>query len=255
MGRVALVTGASSGLGRGLAEALARDGWGVGLAARRRELLVDVTEGIRKNGGSAWPLHCDVGDRSSVENAVRELEEKLGEVDLLVANAGISEDTSVRAFDASQIERIFRVNFLGMVYAIEAVLPGMLGRGSGHLVGMSSVAGFRGLPLRPAYSASKAAITTFLEGLRIDLRDEGVGVTIVSPGWVRTPMTDSNRHPMPFLVELDDAVEVVMRGVRSRKRHIAFPWPLVTVLRAARLLPSGLYEWLGSRIPRTPRAP
>ncbi len=250
----ALITGASSGIGRGLGEALARRGWAVGLAARREAELVRVAEGVREAGGRARALQCDVGVRKAVVGAVRELEKAFGPVDLLVANAGVSEDTPARTLDAGQIERIFRVNVLGMVYAVEAVLPGMLERGRGHLVGISSVAGFRGLPLRPGYSASKAAMSSFLEGLRVDLRGSGVDVTVVSPGWVRTPMTAKNEHPMPFLVELDDAVERIIRGIEGRRRHVAFPWPLATAVRVLRFLPPALYDWLGSRlVPREPR--
>ncbi len=242
---VAWVTGASSGLGEEIAVALARQGRPVALSARRTEELERVQERIRGEGGLGAVVPCDVGDRSEVARAGAEVEETLGPVELLVANAGISRDTPIQELDAGAVEEVFRVNVMGMVYAVEAVLPGMLRRKNGHLVGISSVAGFRGLPRRPAYSASKAAMTAFLEGVRVDLQGTGVDVTVVSPGWVRTPLTERNRHPMPFLMEVDEAVRIILRGVEGRRRHVAFPWPLVAAVRLLRILPAGIYDRIG----------
>ena len=119
-----------------------------------------------------------------------------------------------------------------------------------HIVGVSSLAGFGGLPKTAGYSASKAAVTKFLESIRLDLRGRGVDVTIVSPGYVRTPMTARNEYPMPYLVELDDAVALIRRAISKRQRALMFPWPLAAPVWVGQILPRRLYDWLGSRVPR-----
>ena len=247
---VCFITGASSGLGKGLALRLAREGFAVGLSARREEALKEVASLIRREGGSAAVLPSDVSMKDQVVEAVRECQEVLGPVDLLLANAGVSINTRVEAFNAAEIERVIRVNLLGAVYATEAVLPGMLKRERGQIVAMSSLAGFGGLPMSAAYSASKAGMTNFFESLRIDLRGSGVDVTVITPGFVRSPMTDHNRHSMPFLVDLDAAVDRITGAILRRKKSLAFPWPLAAVAWSARLLPRPVYDAITGRIDR-----
>jgi len=251
---VCFITGASSGLGRGLAVRLSNDGYKIGLSARREAALAEAAAEIEAAGGTAavFPcvFPCDVGNREAVSAAVRACEEEYGPVDLLLANAGVSINTRVDAFDAGEVERVLRTNLLGAVYATEAVLPGMLARGRGHIVAVSSVAGFGGLPMSAAYSASKAGMTTFFESLRIDLRGSGVDVTVINPGFVKTPLTAHNRHPMPFLMELEPAVERMARAIRGRKKSLSFPWQLAGVVWVARLLPRWAYDWLASRVDR-----
>ncbi len=248
---VALVTGASSGLGRGLSLRLARDGWAVAGAARRRAALETLVTEIEAEGGRALALPLDVTDRDAVHDAVARCARVLGPVDLLVANAGVAGITRPDELDAREVEKIHRVNFLGAVYPVEALLPEMLRRDRGHLVAMSSLAGFNGLPLTAAYSASKAAMTNFFESLRIDLWDRGVDVTVITPGYVRTPMTEERSHGMPFLVELDDAVDRMARAIESRRAHAAFPWPLAALTWCARVFPRPFYDWLASRVDRS----
>lgn len=247
---VALVTGASSGLGRGIALRAAGDGFDVALLARREELLDEVAGEIRALGRRAAVLPCDVSERREVRAAVEGCHGELGAPELVVANAGVSETTRPEELRAEDVERLLRVNFLGAVYLVEAVLPGMLDADRGHLVAVSSLAGVGGLPLTAAYSASKGAMTNFFESLRIDLRSTGVDVTVVTPGYVRTPMTDRNRHPMPFLVELDDAVERIWGAIEDRRRLFAFPRPLSTLVWALQIAPRRFYDWLGSRVER-----
>jgi len=248
--RVCFITGASSGLGMGLAIRLAREGYAVGLAARRETQLEEVAGRIREQGGTTGIFPCDVSQRDQVIGAIRRCEEKLGPVDLLVANAGVSVNTRVEAFDTTEVERVIRVNLLGAVYATGAVLDGMLERGQGQIVAVSSIAGFAGLPMSAAYSASKGGMTNFFESLRIDLRGSGVDVTVIMPGFVKTPMTDHNRHLMPFLMDLEPAVELMARAIRKRKKILAFPWPLAAVVWSARFLPRPAYDWLASRVDR-----
>ena len=247
---VCFITGASTGLGKGLALRLARDGHSVGLAARREGLLEEVAGEIRAAGGAAGVYPCDVADARQVTDAIRKCEAELGPIDLLLANAGVSVNTRVEAFDAAAVERVIRVNLLGAVYATETVLPGMLERGRGQIVAVSSIAGFNGLPMSAAYSASKGAMTNFFESLRIDLRGSGVDVTVITPGFVKTPMTALNRHPMPFLMDLDPAVELMVQAIYRRKKSLAFPWQLASVAWCARFLPRPAYDWLVSRVER-----
>lgn len=253
MPKVAFITGASSGLGHGMARHLARQGFAVAAAARRLDALEDLCREIQAEGGVAVPIELDVADQDQVRRAVARCAESLGSPDLLVANAGISEQTGGRDLSAAAVERVMRVNFLGSVYAVEAVLPSMLERGSGHLVAVGSLAGYGGLPLTAAYSASKGAMYNFFESMRLDLRGTGVDVTVITPGYVRTPLTDRNAHRMPFLLETEDAVDRMVRAILRRDRLLTFPLPLAMATWFAQVLPPAVYDGLASRLRREKR--
>jgi short-subunit dehydrogenase len=247
---VCFITGASSGFGAGFARSFAREGYDVGLAARREDRLDEVAAGIRASGRRAGVYPCDVSVREQVLEAEAHCEEELGPVDVLIANAGISRNTLLEPFDVEWVEHLIRTNLLGAIYAAEGVLPGMMERRSGRIAAISSVAGFQGLPMSAAYSASKAAMTNFFESLRVDLRGSGVCVTVITPGFVKTPLTDHNRHPMPFLMELEPAVEKMTRAILKKKKSLAFPWPLAFTAMAARNLPRPVFDSLISRMRR-----
>lgn len=232
----AVVTGASSGIGRALVAALARQGWRVGAVARRADLLDQLAAEVRAAGGVIETAVADVADRAGLAAAIQGLERALGPTELLIANAGVGGDTGAVRMNVPQVEAIMRVNFLGVVYAIEAVLAGMIERRSGHVVGISSVAAFKGLPGAAAYCASKAAVNAYLEGLRIELRKRGVAVTAVCPGFVRTPMV-ANNPPMPFLMEPDAAAERILRALPRRPKVFAFPRRMKWLMRLARWAP------------------
>jgi short-subunit dehydrogenase len=242
-GQVAVITGASSGIGQALAQVLAAEGARVGLVARRREALEELAAEIGRAGGTAAVAAADVGDRPAVVAAIHELAARLGPVDLLVANAGVGAPTRLEPFSVAEVEKMFRVNTLGVVYAIEAVLPEMLRRGRGHLAAVSSLGAYKGLPGESGYCASKAAVNTFLEGLRIQLRGRGVAVTTVCPGFVRTPMTSVNEFHMPFLLEADEAARRIVRALRRRRKVFDFPWPTALLMRLTRWLP----DWVMAR--------
>lgn len=159
----------------------------VGAAARREEKLATLVDDVESDWSRAVALPCDVGDRDAVHRTVARCREALGPIELLVANAGVSGNTPAAELDAREVEWIYRVDFLGTVYAVEAALPGMLARGRGQIVGVTSLAGVAGLPLTVAYSASKGAMTNFFESLRIDLRERGVDVTVITPGYTVPP--------------------------------------------------------------------
>jgi short-subunit dehydrogenase len=241
--QVAVITGASSGIGWALARALAALGCKVGLVARRQEKLQALAREIAQVGGSAAIAVADVGDRVQLSAAIRGLAEQLGPVDLLIANAGVGMPTKLDPMNVADIEEMFRVNTLGVVYAIEAVLPDMLRRGRGHLAAVSSLAAYKGMPGESAYCASKAAVNYYLEGLRIHLRGKGIAVTILCPGFVRTPMTAMNEFHMPWLVEADEAARRMVRAIRRRRKVYNFPWQTSLLMKLTRWLP----DWVMAR--------
>jgi short-subunit dehydrogenase len=239
---VALITGASSGIGLELARRLAREGTKVGLVARREDRLDGLAGEIRAAGGTALPLPCDVRERTQVHAAVARAARELGFIDLLVANAGVGHVIRAEKFDAALFEDTIRTNLLGPVYAVEATLPSMLSRSTGHIVGISSLAAYRGLPLTHAYCASKSAMNAFLEGLRAEIVERGVRVTTVCPGFVRTAMTAKNAHAMPFLLAPEDAARRILRAVSAGRRVYNFPWPMAALMTLVRVLPNSVLD-------------
>jgi short-subunit dehydrogenase len=238
-----VVTGASSGIGRALVAALAAEGVKVGATARRADLLDELATEVRGKGGTIAVAPADVSDRAGLREAIRKLEDSNGPTDLLIANAGVGLPDGVDPLRVENVERMVHVNFLGVVYAIDAVLPGMLERGRGHLVAVSSLASYKGLPGSAGYSATKAAINTYCEGLRIELRSRGVRVTTVCPGFIDTPMTKANKFPMPFLMPADEAARRILRAVRAGKKVYDFPWPMKRLMKLTYWAP----DWLVAR--------
>jgi short-subunit dehydrogenase len=241
--QVAVVTGASSGIGWALGHELARAGCKVGLIARRREKLAALADTIRQARGVTAFATADVGDRTATVAAIRDIEGQLGAIDLLIANAGIGVPTLLEPLNVPDVEQMFRINVLGVVYAIEGVLPQMLARGRGHLAAVSSLGAYKGLPGESGYCASKAAVNTYMEGLRIQLRGRGIAVTTICPGFVRTPMTDVNNFAMPWLLEADDAARRIVKALRRRRKVYNFPWQTSWLVKMTRWLP----DWVLAR--------
>ena len=238
--QVAVITGASSGIGWALAKELAGQGAKVGLVARRKDKLDLLAEEIRQAGGTAAVAAADVGCREQVLPAVAAVVAQLGPIDLMVANAGIGGPTTLEPMNTQTIERVLQVNVLGVVYSIEAVLGDMLKRGQGHIAAVSSLAAYKGFPGESAYCASKAAVNSYLEGLRLHLRYQNIAVTTICPGFIRTPITDVNPFPMPFLMDADKAARKIARALYRRKKVYNFPWRLWFLVEMTRWLP----DWL-----------
>ena len=241
---VTVITGASSGIGRAISPLLAGDGHKIALLARRTELLTEIADEINGGGGTAVAFECDVSNREEVRQVFTRCVEELGPVDRLIANAGIGESTPARKFDGETVAKVMEINYLGAVYCIEQVLPEMLARRQGHIVGVSSLASYLGMPGSGAYCASKAALSSMLTSLRVELRTKGVDVTTICPGFIRTPMTDRNKFKMPFLMEVDDAAVLMHRAILRRDAEFSFPWRLSAPVRFARFLPASIYDRL-----------
>jgi short-subunit dehydrogenase len=242
-GKVAVVTGAASGMGRALCHELAREGVRLGLLDRNPEGLLSLEKELREKEATCCRAVADVSDRQAVRSAIHALAAELGPIDLLVASAGINGVTLVDDLDVERTEAILRVNLLGVIYSLEAVLPDMLARQSGHIVALSSLAGCRGMPFSAAYSASKAALMTYLESLRPPLRRRGIVVTTVLPGFVRTPLMENAAVQPPMaMMEPEAAARHILRAIRRRSRVYAFPRSTRLLLSVLRWLPPWLYD-------------
>src|SRR6266852_2656580 len=245
--KVVLITGASSGIGRALALELARRGAAVGLLARREDLLQEVVREIEAHGGKASALPADVTDANAVRSAVGALRNEFGPIDLLIASAGVGATTAGGKLEPEGVARVFSVNVMGVVNSVTAVIPQMIERGRGQLAVISSLAAYRGLPKSAAYCASKAAISSLFESLRLDLQPQGIDVTIIHPGFIKTALTAGREAKLPFLLEVDDAANKIIRAIEKRKKSYAFPWQLATLVRAGMVMPIFLYDWISSR--------
>ncbi len=240
-----LITGASSGLGEALALAYAAPGVTLFLSGRDAQRLAGVAEACRGKGARAESRLVDVTDRAAMEAwlAAADADTPL---DLVIANAGISAGSGTRGGEtALQTRAIFAVNLEGVLNTVLPAIEPMRRRRHGQLVVMSSLAGFRGLPTAPAYAASKAAVRVWGEGLRGLLAAEGIGVTVICPGFVESRMTAANRFPMPFLMTAEAAGRRMRRGIEANRARLAFPWPLaVAVWLLAALPPNWTDGWL-----------
>ena len=245
--KTVLITGASSGIGKGLALEIAARGGRLGLLARREDVLEEIVEEIKSRNGRAIAIAADVRDAEAVKAAADRCRAELGPVDVLIANAGIGVTNPASQLDPKQVAQVIDINVLGAVNSVAAVMREMVERGSGQLVAISSLAGYRGLAKSAAYCASKAALSSFFESLRIDLRHTGVTVTIIHPGFIKTPLTAGRAAKMPYLMELDDAVKKIVTAIEKGKKSYAFPWQLATIVRASMIMPIAMYDWIAAR--------
>lgn len=246
--KTVFLTGASSGIGEALAVALAKKGVTLGLVARREELLTDLKTRCEAVGGRAMALPCDVVDAAALSNAANQFREEFGRIDIMIANAGMGgNDEKTRAYDPASVKKLIDINLLGAVNSIHAVIGDMIDRRSGHLVAISSLAGFRGLPKSAAYSASKAGMTAFFESVRLDHAKHGIDVTIIQPGFIKTPLTSGRSNKMPFIMELDDAIPHFMSAIEKKKKFYAFPFPLSWIVKLGRIMPAWLYDQVAGR--------
>ena len=247
------ITGASSGLGEALARHYAAAGHTLGLVARRGERLAQLAASLP---GTHHLYVLDVRDREALHAAARDFLLRTGSVDIVVASAGISAGTLTEELDDfGMFNSIFETNVLATVATFEPFIESMVARQRGTLVGIASVAGVRGLPGAGAYSASKAAVATYCESLRLELLPKGVGVVTIAPGYIRTEMTAHNPYSMPFLMEAHDFATRAAKAIGQQVSYRVIPWQMGWVARIMRVLPDWLYDRLAVNAPRKPRKP
>ncbi|QRK13149.1 SDR family NAD(P)-dependent oxidoreductase [Archangium violaceum] len=239
--RTALVTGASSGLGRGLALWFARRGVKVYAAARRRENLEALANEARAAGAHIEPVELDVADADATLARIRELDAACGGLELIIANAGFGQESSGKRINWDTVKKTIDVNVTGAAATLCAVLPQMVERKRGHIVGIASLAAWRGLKRQAAYSASKAFLSTFMESLRVDLKATGVRVTCIYPGFVKSEMTAQNKA-MPFLLETEEAVEMMGKAILRGEAEYAFPWQTASLMGVMKVMPNALFD-------------
>jgi short-subunit dehydrogenase len=237
------ITGGTSGIGLELAKKYLAQGWKVGVCGR------DGSKFKNNFNADLQNLHfyeVDVADRDKLREAILSFSKPIG-LNLLIASAGISYPNKTKVPDFERTFRMVHVNLLGVMYAFETAMEIMIPQGSGHLVAISSLAGYNGFPGISGYSATKSAVIKFCESLNLDLLHLGIDVTCVNPGFVDTPLTKMNHHPMPFLVKADKASNIILKGIAKKKKVIAFPFIFTTVIKLLSIMPRFLYR----RIMRT----
>lgn len=243
--RVIWLTGASTGIGAACAREFVRRGAKVALSARSAGKLEALAEELGRERALAVPL--DVTDLAANRAAAATVERHFGSLDTAFLNAGTWEPMDVERFDGARCAEILATNLIGLAYGIDAALPALRKSRSGHLVGMSSSVAYRGLPRGEAYCASKAGARAFLQGLRCQLLAHNLPVSIVMPGFVKSPLTERNDFPMPFLLETPDAAARIADGIAARRYEIAFPFGFIAMMRFASWLPDGIYTRLMAR--------
>ncbi|MGC4088750.1 MAG: SDR family NAD(P)-dependent oxidoreductase [Polyangiaceae bacterium] len=243
------ITGASSGIGEALARSYGEAGAQLGLLARRGDLLERLATELRQRGAEAFVYSADVTHTGAVRAAVDDFAAKAGGIDRVIANAGIGIRDSLSEGDAEPVAELININVVGVTNTIVPCLPIMLKQGQGTLVAVSSVAGHRALPGRAAYSASKAAVITFMDAVRMQLVGTGVHAMTLCPGFVRTPLTASLSHKLPFVLDVDDAARLMFDAIEARKKTYTLPWQMNLLRHVMVNAP----EWLIRRLAPPPR--
>ena len=246
-----VISGASSGIGLALARRYLEGGATVAAFARRGDLLQTLAAEFPDK------VHCyplDVRDAAAIQNAAQDFISRVGIPDIVIANAGVSRGTLTEyAEDIDSFQQVMDINVLGIVKTFQPFLAAMRESKKGTLVGIASVAGFRGLPGASAYSASKAAAIFYMESLRVELCGSGVKVATICPGYIKTPMTDINPYPMPFILDANDAAKRMVRSIERGCSFTVIPWQMGLVGRVLKLLPNWLYDLIFKRAPYKPR--
>ncbi len=246
-----VITGASGGIGSALARHYLERGASVAAIARRDELLQNLAA---EYPNRVFPYALDVRDASALRAAAQDFMARAGTPDIVIANAGVSRGTlTEHAEDLDVFQQVMDINVLGMAKTFQPFIQAMRAAQQGKLVGIASVAGFRGLPGSEAYSASKAAAISYLESLRVELRGSGIEVVTIAPGYIKSPMTDVNTYPMPFIIEADDAAARMARVIARGSSFAVVPWQMGVVGWLLKRLPNWLYDRAFAHAPRKPR--
>ncbi len=245
-----IISGASSGLGMALAKHYAKFGATLGLIARNKQPLEVLSDELP--GASFYD--ADVRNSQSMQSVARDFIQRYGCPDIVIANAGVSRGTLTENVEDGEVfESILATNVNGMANTFQPFIVAMRASGQGSLVGIASVAGYRGLPGVSAYSASKAAAITYLESLRVEMFGTGISVITVCPGFIVTPMTMNNPYRMPFILTAEAVAKKIVRIIKQKKTYAVIPWQMAIVARVLRILPNFIYDRLFANMPRKPR--
>ena len=248
-----IITGASSGIGQALAKEYDKQGAVIGLLARRKGKLIELQKTL---SCKSIIFSVDVTNLAQCRWAAEEFMALHGTPDIVIACAGISSGTLTENFsDLEKFKIIIATNLTGVTHMFYPFIQPFKKRGSGHFVGISSVAGIRGLPGAGAYSASKAALTNYLESLRIELSSANIDVTTFAPGYIKSPMTDTNNYSMPFLMPVNKAAQAMIKVIKKKKRFAIIPWQMNFIGRIMHLLPISIWDWLAKKAPRKKNVP
>ncbi|NOZ75392.1 MAG: SDR family NAD(P)-dependent oxidoreductase [FCB group bacterium] len=240
------ITGASSGLGAAMAREYARRGATIGLASRRKPEMEVLADEIHQAGGTSFIYVLDVSDYSACREAAESFLESTGGIDTVIANAGVSGTDGITSGDLHKIKTILDTNISGVVHTLFSFLPTLRKQKSGRVVFISSVAGYRALPGRSGYSASKAAIRFLADGWRPVLARDSISLTTICPGFIKTPMTEDHSFPMPFLMDAETAAKKMIAAIDARKRIYIFPWQWRSVIPLMKSIPASWIDWLFS---------
>jgi len=232
------ITGASSGIGKALAIKFSKEGWSVAISARREKLLDEIAESYN----NIYPFPLDVTDSEKCKFTFENIKKKVGDINISVFCTGIHDPKSEKKLNLEKIRKIMEVNFFGTINSINAVYDFYKEKKSGHISIVSSVAAYRGLPAAGAYCASKSALSSFAESLFFDLKRFNVRVSLISPGFIKTPMTDQNNFPMPMIKSAEFAADQIFKGLTQKKSfEIHFPLAFTSMMKVLKVIPNGLY--------------
>jgi short-subunit dehydrogenase len=238
--RIVWITGASTGIGAEVAKQLASQGITVAVSARKAEALSAAAAA----NANIKPYPLDVTDEKAVATTFASIERELGEIDLIIAAAGTYDPVTLDTFSPQPFRNMYAVNYLGVVNVLSAAMAAFRARRKGHLSWIASVSGYRGLPKAAAYGPTKAALINLAESLKPELAREGITVSVINPGFVKTPMIGQNDFEMPYLMEVEDAARQTISGLARGQFEVAYPAPFVRILKFGRILPYRLYFWL-----------
>lgn len=241
-GKSIIITGASGGIGLEISKILSKEKCKLALLSRNIEKLQNFASEHQNENLIILPIQCDVSKKEEVESAIDKVMEAFGGVDLVILNAATGIRMDAENFSAETGEKIFRVNLIGNLYFLEKLIPHFIKKKSGIIAGVSSQADVRGFPRSGFYNSSKAAFTRLLESLRIELKDYGIKVITVRPGFVKTHMTEKNEFYMPLIMDAEKAAQIIVDGIRKEKRKIEFPFLIVAGTKLLNLLPDSLFE-------------